>query len=194
MIFEALFLAFTLGKEKAQCSVANQQIHQWKNDTDIQRKRFFADQKKWKKDTFAFGDSLNDLQWSRILELLDLIDKGYFPVSCVINNNDKSEIRHYGLEKYVYKTILNTDNLVSIYLKLSDAKIYFEHGGTCRKWLGCDGKFHSSAMTQIFDLLNNGKVKIGLPFGEGGELKIMTTNEARKYMKDVMEERFQKQR
>ena len=194
MIFESLFLALTFGKEKAQRSAANQQIRQWKDDSDMQRKNFFADQKKWKKDVFAFGDTLNGLQWKRILELLDLIDKGYFPVSCVINPNDKSEIQHYGLEKYTYKTFPNTGNLVSVYLKMSDAKNYFEHGNTCRNWIGCDGKFHSSAMTQIFDLLNNGKVKIGLPFGESNELKIMTTNEARKYMEDVMEERFQKQR
>ena len=41
-------------------------------------------------------------------------------------------------------------------------------------------------------LLEQGKVIIGLPFGNDSEPQIMTTAEARDFMESVMEERFQK--
>ena len=68
-------------------------------DETLQRKKFFADASRWRCDLFSFGEKLNDLQWSRILELLDLIDEGYFPAAYVIDTNSKEKaLQLYGLE------------------------------------------------------------------------------------------------
>lgn len=163
-------------------------------DETLQRKKFFADANRWRCDLFSFGEKFNGLQWSRILELLDLIDEGYFPAAYVIDINSKEKaLQLYGLENYSYKEVPFGGSLACIYLKISDAMDYFDHGGTCRNWAGCDGTYHQAVMSwhSVRKLLEQGKVIIGLPFGNDSEPQAMTTAEARAFMESVMEERFQ---
>lgn len=197
MIFEALFLAFTLGGENAERKTAEMKVRCMEKDESFQRQRFFEEQKRLQNDKFLFCGEMNDLPWNRILELLDLIDEGYFPAACVVNTNSKEKtLRFFGLEKYNYKEVQFSSSLACVYLKISDAIDYFDHGGTCRNWTGCDGTYHQAVMSwdSVRKLLEHGKVMIGLPFGEGEEPQIMTTAKAREFMSRKMEERFQKQR
>lgn len=194
MIFESLFLAFTLGSEKAQQKSAAIEARRMEKDKSFQRQRFFEDQKRWKADKFSFCGKMNDLQWNRILELLDLIDEGYFPAAYVIDINSKEKaLQRYGLENYSYKEVPFGGSLACIYLKMSDAMDYFDRGGTCRDWTGCDGIYHQAVMSwhSVRELLKQGKVIIGLPFGNDSEPQTMTTAEAREFMSNKMEELFQ---
>ena len=195
MIFESLFLAFTLGSQYGQEQTAAMEVRRKENDESFQRQRFFDDQKKWQADKFSFCGKMNDLQWNRILELLDLIDEGYFPASYIIDINSREKaLQCYGLENYSYKEVPFGGALACIYLKMSDAMDYFEHGGSCRDWTGCDGTYHQAVMSwePVRELLEQGKVIIGLPFGKDSEPQTMTTAEARIFMENIMEERFQK--
>jgi hypothetical protein len=195
MIFESLFLAFALGSQCAQEQTSAMEVQRMEKDESFQRKRFFEDQKRWKTDKFSFCGKMNDLQWNRILELLDLIDEGYFPAAYVIDTNSKEKaLQRYGLENYSYKEVPFGGSLACIYLKMSDTMDYFDHGGTCRDWTGCDGIYHQAVMSwhSVRELLKQGKVIIGLPFGNDSEPQTMTTAEAREFMSRKMEERFQK--
>ena len=195
MFFESLFLAFRLGSEKAQQNAAAMEVRRMANDESYQRQRFFEEQKRLQNDKFLFCGKMNDLPWNRILELLDLIDEGYFPAACVINTNSKEKtLRFFGLEKYNYKAVPFGGSLACAYLKMSDVMDYFDQGGTCRNWTGCDGTYHQAVMSwdSVRKLLEQGRVMIGLPFGNDNEPQIMTTAEAREYMSCKMEERFQK--
>ena len=160
----------------------------------FQRNKFFEDENRWRRDLFSFGEKLNGLQWSRILELLDLIDEGYFPAAYVIDKNSREKaMQLYGLENYSYKEVPFGGTLACIYLKMSDVMDYFDHGGTCRNWTGRDGTYHQAVMSwhSVRELLEQGKVIIGLPFGNDSEPQAMTTAEARAFMESVMEVRFQ---
>ena len=54
MIFEALFLAFTLGSQCAQEQTSAMEVQSMEKDESFQRQRFFEDQKRWKADKFSF--------------------------------------------------------------------------------------------------------------------------------------------
>lgn len=194
MIFESLFLAFALGSQCAQEQTSAMEVRRMEKDESFQRQRFFEDQKRWKADKFSFCGKINDLPWNRILELLDLIDEGYFPAAYVIDINSKEKaLQRYGLENYSYKEVPFGGSLACIYLKMSDAMDYFDHGGTCRDWTGCDGIYHQAVMSwhSVRELLKQGKVIISLPFGNDSEPQTMTTAEAREFMSNKMEELFQ---
>lgn len=193
IIFGAIWLGI-LGNESTRRSTTAMEVQSMRTDEALQRKKFFADANRWRSDLFSFGEKLNDLQWSRILELLDLIDEGYFPAAYVIDTNSKEKaLQLYGLENYSYKEVPFGGTLACIYLKMSDTMDYFEHGGTCRDWTGRDGTYHQAVMSwePVRELLEQGKVIIGLPFGNDSEPQTMTTAEARAFMEKAMEERFQ---
>ncbi len=183
-----------LGNESTRRSTTAIEVQNMRKDETLQRKIFFEDEKRWQRDKFAFGDKMNDLQQNRILELLDLIDEGYFPAAYVIDTDSREKaLQYYGLENYSYKEVPFGGTLACIYLKMSDAMDYFEHGGTCRDWTGRDGTYHQAVMSwePVRELLEQGKVIIGLPSGNDSEPQTMTTAEARAFMEKVMEERFQ---
>lgn len=52
MIFDALFLAFTLGSEKAKEQSAAMEAKRMMQDETAQRNKFFAEQRKWGEDKF----------------------------------------------------------------------------------------------------------------------------------------------
>lgn len=54
MILEALFLATVLGGEKLSEISARNYVEKCKNDEELQRQRFFEDQKRHRYDNFAF--------------------------------------------------------------------------------------------------------------------------------------------
>lgn len=194
MIFESMFLGLLFGKESAERNSAALEVQRMMRDEELQRNRFFEDEKRWRRDGFAFGDGLNTMQWNKILELLDLIDDGYFPVCNLINLNSYQEgIRFFHLENYELKNVRETEELMRVYMKLFDTEDYFNRGYSCSDWICPDGVFFKKLMSWVHvrELLESGKVLIGLPFGSGTELKPMTTAEAREFMQTVMEERFQ---
>lgn len=193
-LFFGAIWASILGSENAQRKAAQREVQRMMRDEELQRSRFFEDEKRWRRDGFAFGDGLNTMQWNKILKLLDLIDDGYFPVCNLINiNNSEQEIKLYHLENYDLKKIHETPELVRVYMKLSDAEDYFNRGYSCSDWICPDRVFFKQLMSwdHVRELLESGKVLIGLPFGSGTEPKPMTTAEAREFMQTVMEERFQ---
>ena len=75
MIFEALFLAFTLGSESAERKTAAIKAKSMMNDQETMRREFFAKSRKWQEDMFTlFGTeqlaSGKDFHWQEALEKL----------------------------------------------------------------------------------------------------------------------------
>ena len=76
MIFEALFLAFTLGSESAERKTAAIKAKSMMNDQETMRREFFAKSRKWQEDMFTlFGTeqlaSGKDFHWQEALEKLE---------------------------------------------------------------------------------------------------------------------------
>ena len=201
MIFEALFLAFTLGSESAEKSTAALKASRMLNDTETMRKNFFHEQRRLQQDKFTlFGavgtTSGKDHQWREATEILDRLEAGYFPYSWTfhypITDEDLIKCK---LENFDYK-IVPQDNgeYAELFLKLSDIEDYIAYRNS-------NGRYFMRSMyeeipQEIRSLLYDGKITIGVPFGQDGYIpcQIMTFQQAREFMNNKMEERFQKQR
>lgn len=218
MIFEALFLAFALGSEKAQQNAAARQVERWRNDIELQRNEFFMKRKRWQEDKFTlFGEvgsisaakwevlEVNrlghSLQWHAALEKLAILEEGYFPYTTVIRQRTSTsektiKLNQYELEKCHYKIEENSmiDNKPCSfgYLALSDVENYINF----RKNIGgfCFPCIYEQIPQEIRSMFYSGKVTIGIPYGQEGitPCQIMTIQEARDFMSNTMEERFQK--
>ena len=201
MILELLFLAFALGSEKAEQNAAALQVQRWNKDVDRQRKEFFAKQKKWGNDRFLFMGEVGsydgkEYSWKDVLEKLDLIEEGYWfehgTMKLPITDECMKERSMDGLQwKFV---LCSVSDYVNYYLKLTDIEKHIAY----RNSNGVHWK-HSMYEDYIPDLRNlvyNGKVTIGVPFcaPDSEPCRVMTIQEARDFMNNKMEERFQKQR
>ena len=199
MIFEALFLAFTLGSESAERKTAAIKAKSMMNDQETMRREFFAKSRKWQEDMFTlFGTeqlaSGKDFHWQEALEKLALLEEGYFPYSQTF----ELPITDQALEKskldgFDYKIVPSeSGKYADLYLKLSDVEKYIAHRNR-------SGNYYRPSMyeqmpQEIRNLFYAGKITIGVPFGQDGYIpsQVMTIPEAREFMRDKMEERFQK--
>ena len=201
MIFEALFLAFTLGSESAERKTAAIKAKAMMNDKEAMRREFFAKCRKWQEDMFTmFGTeqlaSGKDFHWHEALEKLDLLEEGYFPYSQTFELPiTEQTLQKYKLDGFDYKTVLTeSGKYADLYLKLSDVEKFIVHRNS-------SGNYYRPSMyeqmpQEIRNLFYAGKVTIGVPFGQDGYIPYqeMTIPEAREFMSRKMEERFQKQR
>jgi len=97
------------------------------------------------------------------------------------------------LDGFDYKTVPTTSGkYADLYLKLSDVEKYIAHRNS-------SGNYYRPSMyeqmpQEIRNLFYTGKVTIGVPFGQDGYIpsQVMTIPEAREFMSNKMEERFQK--
>lgn len=201
MLFESLWLLLTLGKEKAQQAAAARQVQEWKNDIDLQRKEFFVYKKKWGEDIFTLFGQIGstggrDHRWNEAKEKLDLLEEGYFPYPMGIRLPITDEsLCKYKLEKSQYKIVPNDrNNYAELYMALSSVEDYIDYRnrtGNYYKLSICE-----EIPKEIRKLFYDGKTTIGVPYGHGlGQpvpCQAMTFREAREFMQDRMEERFQK--
>lgn len=202
MLFDSLFLLFSLGSERGRAVSAAKQVEQWKNDEDRQRREFLEEHRRWQKDKFCFcadvGSNLgNEYSQRIILEKLKLIEAGYSPYGEIVNIQDASP---YSLwlraKQFEHKLVRDTPSspFVHFHVKLTDMEAFIENE---YKFTGVN-PYHSldtaKISPEIRSLWKERKVTIGIPMlSEGyGLCQIMTTNEARIFMDNVLEERFQK--
>ena len=193
-MLDILFLAFGLGREKAQQNYAAREVHRMINDEDNMRMEFFADQRKSGKDCFnLFGQpdwiSGDKFSWKNALKMLDLVEEGYFPYGlpfkCPIEDK---ELKFFEIQDLPYKIIPACEGYVDLYLKLSDVEKYV---GNRR---GVVWRRYREMTYDQKDMFHSGKVTIGVPYGQGGcaPSQLMTIQEARDFMANTMEKRFQK--
>lgn len=202
MIFEALFLAFTLGGESAERSAAARKVQEWKNDTDLQRKEFFAYKKKWQEDVFTlFGrigsTSGRDHQWDDAKKKLDLLEEGYFPYPMGVRlPMDDVKLRKYKLEKSRYKIISHDNEYGELYMALSSVEDYITYRNSTGSYF--KPSIYEEIPAEVCLWLYEGKITIGVPYGHGlGQpvpCQAMTFQEAREFMQARMEEQFQQSR
>lgn len=199
MIFEALFLAFTLGSESAERKTAAIKAKSMMNDQETMRREFFAKCRKWQEDMFTlFGTeqlaSGKDFHWREALEKLALLEEGYFPYSHTFELPITDQtLQKSKLDGFDYKIIPTASGkYADLYLKLSDVEKYIVHRNS-------SGNYYRPSMyeqmpQEIRNLFYTGKVTIGVPFGQDGYIdsQAMTIPEAREFMSRKMEERFQK--
>lgn len=199
MIFEALFLAFTLGSENAKKNTATVEVRRMLNDEETMRTEFFAKSRKWQEDMFTlFGTeqlaSGKDFQWQEALEKLDLLEEGYFPYSMFLKYPlSEEELKKYHMFGFEYKTVpIASGDYADLYLKLSDVEKYIVHRNSSGNYY-MPSKYEQMPQ-EIRNLFYDGKVTIGVPFGQDGYIpsQVMTIPEAREFMSCKMEERFQK--
>lgn len=199
MIFEALFLAFTLGCESAERSAAARKMQEWKNDIDAQRKEFFAYKKKWQEDVFTlFGrigsTSGRDHQWDDAKKKLGLLEEGYFPYPMGMRLPiTAADLRKHKLEKSRYKIVsVDSHSYAELYMELSSVEDYISYRST--------GSYFKPSIYEEIPMevrlwLYDGKITIGVPYGHGlGQpvpCQVMTFHEAREFMQARMEEQFQ---
>lgn len=199
MIFEALFLAFTLGSENAKKNAAAVEVRRMLNDKEMMRTEFFAKSRKWQEDMFTlFGTeqlaSGEKFQWQEALEELALLEEGYFPYS----HTFKLPITDQALQKskldgFECKIVPTTSGeYADLYLKLSDVEKYIVHRNSSGNYYM--PSIYEQMPQEIRNLFYDGKVTIGIPFGQDGHIssQVMTIPEAREFMSRKMEERFQK--
>lgn len=199
MIFEALFLAFTLGSESAERKTAAIKAKSMMNDQETMRREFFAKSRKWQEDMFTlFGTELiasgRDFHWQEALEKLTLLEEGYFPYALTFELPITDQaLQKSKLDGFDYKIVPTaSERYADLYLKLSDVEKYIVHRNS-------SGNYYRPSMyeqmpQEIRNLFYAGKVTIGVPFGQDGCIpsQVMTIPEAREFMRDKMEERFQK--
>jgi hypothetical protein len=201
MIFEALFLAFTLGNESAERKTAAIKAKSMMNDQETMRREFFAKSRKWQEDMFTlFGTELiasgKDFHWHEALEKLALLEEGYFPYSLTfelpITNQALEKSKLDGFDCKIVPTA--SGKYADLYLKLSDVEKYIAHRNSSGNYYR--PSIYEEIPQEIRSLFYDGKVTIGVPFGQDGYIpsQVMTIPEAREFMRDKMEERFQKQR
>lgn len=201
MIFEALFLAFTLGSENAERKTAAIKAKSVMNDQETMRREFFAKSRKWQEDMFTlFGTELiasgKDFHWHEALEKLALLEEGYFPYSLTfelpITNQALEKSKLDGFDCKIVPTA--SGKYADLYLKLSDVEKYIAHRNSSGNYYR--PSIYEEIPQEIRSLFYDGKVTIGVPFGQDGYIpsQVMTIPEAREFMRDKMEERFQKQR
>lgn len=201
MIFEALFLAFTLGNESAERKTAAIKAKSVMNDQETMRREFFAKSRKWQEDMFTlFGTELiasgKDFHWHEALEKLALLEEGYFPYSLTfelpITNQALEKSKLDGFDCKIVPTA--SGKYADLYLKLSDVEKYIAHRNSSGNYYR--PSIYEEIPQEIRSLFYDGKVTIGVPFGQDGYIpsQVMTIPEAREFMRDKMEERFQKQR
>lgn len=199
MLFESLFLAFTLGGESAERKTAEIKAKQMTNDADTMRREFFAKSRKWQEDMFTlFGTeqlaSGKDFHWHEALEKLALLEEGYFPYALTFELPiTDQKLQKSRLDGFQYKIVPTaSDKYADLYLKLSDVEKYIVYRNS-------SGNYYKPSMyeqmpQEIRNLFYAGKVTIGVPFGQDGNIpcQAMTIPEAREFMSNKMEERFQK--
>lgn len=201
MIFEALFLAFTLGSESAERKTAAIKAKSMMNDQETMRREFFAKSRKWQEDMFTlFGTeqlaSGKDFHWQEALEKLALLEEGYFPYSLTfelpITDQALEKSKLDGFDCKIVPTA--SEKYADLYLKLSDVEKYIVHRNSSGNYYRLS--IYEEIPQEIRSLFYDGKVTIGVPFGQDGYIpsQVMTISEAREFMRDKMEERFQKQR
>lgn len=199
MIFEALFLAFTLGSENAERKTAAIKAKSMMNDQETMRREFFAKSRKWQEDMFTlFGTELiasgKDFHWHEALEKLALLEEGYFPYSLTfelpITNQALEKSKLDGFDCKIVPTA--SGKYADLYLKLSDVEKYIAHRNSSGNYYR--PSIYEEIPQEIRSLFYDGKVTIGVPFGQDGYIpsQVMTIPEAREFMRDKMEERFQK--
>lgn len=198
MIFDALFLAFTLGSENAKEQTAAMEAKRIMQDENAQRNRFFAEQRKWQEDKFTlFGKVGNsdgyDFQWREALEKITLLDEGYFPFALTLElpiSNTVLEKRK--LKGFQYKSIPTANGkYTDLYLKLSDVENYIVHRN--RSGNHYKRSMYEEIPQEVRELFYAGNTTIGIPFGQVSSVacQAMTIQQARNFMQTVMEKRFQ---
>lgn len=201
MIFEALFLAFTLGSESAERKTAAIKAKSMMNNQETMRREFFTKSRKWQEDMFTlFGTELiasgKDFHWHEALEKLDLLEEGYFPYALTFELPITDQaLQKSKLDGFDYRIVPTASSkYADLYLKLADVEKYIVHRNS-------SGNYYRPSMyeqmpQEIRSLFYAGKVTIGVPFGQDGYIpsQVMTIPEAREFMRDKMEERCQKQR
>lgn len=201
MIFEVLFLAFTLGSESAERKIAAIKAKSMMNDQETMRREFFAKSRKWQEDMFTlFGTeqlaSGKDFHWQEALEKLALLEEGYFPYSLTIELPITDQaLQKSKLDGFDCKIVPTaSEKYADLYLKLSDVEKYIAHRNSSGNYYR--PSIYEEIPQEIRNLFYAGKVTIGVPFGQDGYIpsQAMTIPEAREFMRDKMEERFQKQR
>lgn len=196
MILDALFLAFTLGSEKSKEQTAAMEAKRIMRDETDQRNKFFADQRKWQEDKFtlfgAVGSSSGyDFQWREAFEKLALLDDGFWPYAMTFKYPISIEdLQRSKLDGFQYKVIQNGD-YAELYLKLSDVEKYIVYRNSTGHYYKCS--LYEEICPEVRELFYNGKVTIGIPFGQSGTVpcQSMTIQEAKEFVQTVMENRFQ---
>ena len=199
MIFEALFLAFTLGSESAERKTAAIKAKSMMNDQETMRREFFTKSRKWQEDMFTlFGTeqlaSGKDFHWQEALEKLALLEEGYFPYALTFELPITDQaLQKSKLDSFDYKIVPTASGkYADLYLELADVEKYIVHRNS-------SGNYYRPSMyeqmpQEIRNLFYAGKVTIGVPFGQGGYIpsQVMTFQQAREFMSGVMEKRFER--
>lgn len=198
MIFEALFLAFTLGNECSEKSTAALKASRMLNDKETMRKNFFRDQRRFQQDKFSlFGvvgtTSGKDHQWRDALEKLALLEEGYFPYALTFELPITDQaLQKSKLDGFDYKIVPTASGkYADLYLELADVEKYIVHRNRSGNYYR--PSIYEQMPQEIRNLFYAGKVTIGIPFGQDGYVpcQVMTISEAREFMSRKMEERFQ---
>ncbi len=194
----ALVAVFSLFDTKQQQSTTS--------DMDVQNAPQFAEYCQQNTAVFTlFGTeqlaSGKDFHWQEALEKLALLEEGYFPYNTSIRPTESSSektirLNKYELEECHYKiestSMINNKPCSFGYLALSDVENYINF----RKSIGGFYKpsIYEQMPQEIRNLFYDGKVTIGIPFGQDGYVpcQVMTIQEAREFMSRKMEERYRK--
>lgn len=198
MFCELLCLLCVFGSGNIKQHSAAMEGYRMADNVNTQRTEFFAKSRKWQEDMFTlFGTeqlaSGNDFHWKEALEKLALLEEGYFPYSLTfelpITDQALEKSKLDGFDCKIAPT--ESGKYADLYLKLSDVEKYIVHRNS-------SGNYYRPSMyeqmpQEIRNLFYAGKVTIGVPFGQDGHIpsQVMTIPEAREFMRDKMEERFQ---
>ena len=199
MFCELLCLLCVFGGGNIKQHSAAMEGYRMADNVNTRRTEFFATSRKWKEDMFTlFGTeqlaSGKDFHWHEALEKLDLLEEGYFPYSHTfelpVTDQTLQKSKLDGFDCKIVPT--ESGKYVDLYLKLSDVEKYIVHRNS-------SGNYYRPSMyeqmpQEIRNLFYAGKVTIGVPFGQDGYIpsQAMTIPEAREFMRDKMEQRFQK--
>jgi len=197
IVVVALVAVFSLFDTKQQSTTS---------DMDVQNKPQFAEYCQQNTAVFTlFGTeqlaSGKDFRWQEALEKLALLEEGYFPYSTSIRPTESSSektirLNKYELEECHYKiestSMINNKPCSFGYLALSDVENYINF----RKSIGgfYRPSIYEEVPQEIRSLFYDGKVTIGIPFGQDGYVpcQVMTIQEAREFMSRKMEERYRR--
>lgn len=198
MIFDWLYLAFTLGKESTDRKNAAIEAKRMINDAELMRKEFFAKSRKHKADMFMLfgkpGERGKSHQWHEAQKKIELLEDGYFPYSSIMMEYPitDEDLEKSKLKNFQYKIVPTaSEKYVDIYLKLTDVEAYIVLRNSTYHYRP---SIYEEIPMEVRKLFYEGKVTIGIPFAQvdSTPCQVMTIQEAKEYMRTTMENRFQK--
>ena len=201
MWLEALFLALSLNENSTKQKSAARKVKPVCIDKDRERQYFFDKQRRFGYDKFIFMEKIGSTDgkkysWIKILEKLDLLEEGYWCEGHFVNKNslNPASKEHDTDERLHWKIVPNgCSDCFDYYLKLSDINKDIPRGEN-KDFDFVKLSFNNCGKT-LCDLVLNGKVTIGLPFGTttfSVPCRAMTFQEAREFMAQIMEDMFQR--